>query len=110
MPPPGPVTHRMTGKRSAMARNSPSASSAGRVVNASGIVLHCLWCALGEDSRRPGPPGSVLLEELAPRFGAAFAEISGPGAPEARLEYRAAAGLPCGLSAEVVSFVRVLGR
>jgi len=35
----------------------------------------------------------ALVEELAPRLAAAFAEISGPGAPEARLAYRAAAGL-----------------
>jgi DNA replication and repair protein RecF len=34
-----------------------------------------------------------LVEELAPRVGAAFAEISGPGAPEVRLAYRAAAGM-----------------
>jgi DNA replication and repair protein RecF len=35
----------------------------------------------------------ALLEELAPRLGAAFAEISGPGSPAAVLSYRAAAGL-----------------
>jgi DNA replication and repair protein RecF len=35
----------------------------------------------------------ALLAELAPRFAAAFREISGPSAPEARLEYRAAASL-----------------
>jgi len=35
----------------------------------------------------------ALLAELAPRFGAAFREISGPGSPEARLEYRPAAAL-----------------
>jgi DNA replication and repair protein RecF len=35
----------------------------------------------------------ALVAELAPRVAAAFAEISGPGAPEARLAYRAAAGM-----------------
>jgi DNA replication and repair protein RecF len=35
----------------------------------------------------------ALVEELAPRLRAAFAEISGPGAPEARLAYRPAAGV-----------------
>jgi DNA replication and repair protein RecF len=35
----------------------------------------------------------ALLAELAPRLGAAFAEISGPDAPAAVLSYRAAAGL-----------------
>jgi DNA replication and repair protein RecF len=35
----------------------------------------------------------ALLAELAPRFAAAFREISGAGAPEARLEYRPAAGM-----------------
>ncbi len=35
----------------------------------------------------------TLLAELAPRFRDAFREISGPEAPEARLEYRPAAGL-----------------
>jgi DNA replication and repair protein RecF len=34
-----------------------------------------------------------LVAELAPRVAAAFAEISGPDAPEARLAYRAASGL-----------------
>ncbi len=34
-----------------------------------------------------------LVAELAPRLGAAFAEISGPGAPAAGLAYRAAAGV-----------------
>jgi DNA replication and repair protein RecF len=34
-----------------------------------------------------------LVLELAPRLAAAFAEISGPGAPEARLVYRAAGGM-----------------
>ena len=34
-----------------------------------------------------------LVQELAPRVAAAFAEISGPGAPEARLAYRPAAGM-----------------
>ena len=34
-----------------------------------------------------------LVGELAPRLAAAFAEISGPGAPEARLSYRPAAGM-----------------
>ena len=34
-----------------------------------------------------------LLGELAPRFGEAFAEISGTGAPAARLVYRPAAGM-----------------
>jgi DNA replication and repair protein RecF len=34
-----------------------------------------------------------LLAELAPRVRAAFAEISGPGAPEARLSYRPASGM-----------------
>jgi DNA replication and repair protein RecF len=34
-----------------------------------------------------------LLAELGPRVAAAFREISGPGAPEAELEYRAAAGI-----------------
>jgi DNA replication and repair protein RecF len=34
-----------------------------------------------------------LLAELAPRVRAAFREISGPGAPEARLVYRPAAGM-----------------
>jgi len=34
-----------------------------------------------------------LVEEMAPRLAAAFAEISGPGAPEARLAYRAASGM-----------------
>jgi DNA replication and repair protein RecF len=34
-----------------------------------------------------------LVAELAPRIAAAFAEISGPGAPEARLAYRPAAGM-----------------
>jgi DNA replication and repair protein RecF len=34
-----------------------------------------------------------LLAELGPRVEAAFREISGPGAPAARLEYRAAAGM-----------------
>ncbi|MGC3999745.1 MAG: DNA replication/repair protein RecF [Anaeromyxobacter sp.] len=34
-----------------------------------------------------------LIRELAPRVQAAFAEISGPEAPQARLEYRAAASL-----------------
>jgi DNA replication and repair protein RecF len=35
----------------------------------------------------------ALLEELATRVEAAFREISGPGAPTARLDYRAAAGM-----------------
>jgi DNA replication and repair protein RecF len=35
----------------------------------------------------------TLLAELAPRFRDAFREISGPEAPEARLEYRPAAGM-----------------
>jgi DNA replication and repair protein RecF len=35
----------------------------------------------------------ALVAELAPRVQAAFAEISGPGAPEARFEYRPAAGI-----------------
>ncbi len=35
-----------------------------------------------------------LVDELAPRLRAAFAEISGPGAPEAALAYRSSAGLP----------------
>jgi DNA replication and repair protein RecF len=35
----------------------------------------------------------ALVEELAPRLAAAYAEISGPGAPEARIAYRPAAGL-----------------
>ena len=35
----------------------------------------------------------ALVEELAPRLASAFAEISGPGAPEARLAYRPAAGM-----------------
>ena len=35
----------------------------------------------------------ALLDELGPRLSAAFAEISGPGAPGALLTYRAAAGL-----------------
>jgi DNA replication and repair protein RecF len=35
----------------------------------------------------------ALLLELGPRVEAAFREISGPGAPAARLEYRAAAGI-----------------
>ena len=35
----------------------------------------------------------ALIAELAPRVQAAFAEISGPGAPAARLDYRAAAGM-----------------
>jgi DNA replication and repair protein RecF len=35
----------------------------------------------------------ALVAELAPRLRAAFAEISGPGAPEALLAYRPAAGL-----------------
>jgi DNA replication and repair protein RecF len=35
----------------------------------------------------------ALVEELAPRLAAAFAEISGPGAPAALLAYRAAAGV-----------------
>ncbi|HVO20589.1 MAG TPA: DNA replication and repair protein RecF [Anaeromyxobacter sp.] len=35
----------------------------------------------------------ALLEELAPRVRAAFQEISGPAAPEARLDYRPAAGM-----------------
>ncbi len=34
-----------------------------------------------------------LVAELAPRVAAAFREISGPGAPEARLSYRPAAGM-----------------
>lgn len=34
-----------------------------------------------------------LVRELAPRLAEAFAEISGPGAPEARLSYRPAAGM-----------------
>lgn len=34
-----------------------------------------------------------LVAELAPRLRAAFAEISGPGAPEAHLAYRAAGGV-----------------
>jgi DNA replication and repair protein RecF len=34
-----------------------------------------------------------LILELAPRVRAAFAEISGPGAPEARFDYRPAAGM-----------------
>ena len=34
-----------------------------------------------------------LVQELAPRVAAAFAEISGPGAPEARVAYRPAAGM-----------------
>jgi DNA replication and repair protein RecF len=36
----------------------------------------------------------ALVEELAPRLAAAFAEISGPDAPEAHLAYRASSGLP----------------
>ena len=36
---------------------------------------------------------SDLLDEMAPRFERAFAEISGPGAPAARLVYRPAAGM-----------------
>lgn len=35
----------------------------------------------------------ALVEELAPRLAAAFAEISGPGAPAALLAYRPAAGV-----------------
>ena len=35
----------------------------------------------------------AVLEELAPRVEAAFREISGPQAPAARLDYRAAAGM-----------------
>lgn len=35
----------------------------------------------------------ALVQELAPRVRAAYAEISGPGAPEARFDYRPAAGL-----------------
>ena len=35
-----------------------------------------------------------LVEELAPRIAAAFREISGPGAAEAVLSYRPAAGMP----------------
>jgi DNA replication and repair protein RecF len=35
----------------------------------------------------------ALVDELAPRLSAAFAEISGPGAPAARLAYRPAAGM-----------------
>ena len=35
----------------------------------------------------------ALLEELSPRLAAAFGEISGPGAPEALLAYRPAAGM-----------------
>jgi DNA replication and repair protein RecF len=34
-----------------------------------------------------------LVQELAPRVQAAYAEISGPGAPEARFDYRPAGGL-----------------
>lgn len=34
-----------------------------------------------------------LVAELAPRVRAAFAEISGPGAPEARFDYRTASGM-----------------
>jgi DNA replication and repair protein RecF len=46
----------------------------------------------------------ALLEELAPRVRAAFAEISGPGAPEARLAYRSAAGVRVeGTEAEVAA-------
>ncbi len=37
----------------------------------------------------------ALLAEIAPRLAAAFADISGPGAPEARLAYRPAGGMPC---------------
>jgi DNA replication and repair protein RecF len=36
-----------------------------------------------------------LVEELAPRLAAAFAEISGPDGPEAHLAYRPASGLSC---------------
>jgi DNA replication and repair protein RecF len=36
----------------------------------------------------------ALVAELAPRLAAAFAEISGPGAPAALLAYRPSAGLP----------------
>ena len=36
----------------------------------------------------------ALVEELAPRLAAAFREISGPAAAEARLGYRPAAGMP----------------
>ncbi|WP_243337564.1 DNA replication/repair protein RecF [Anaeromyxobacter soli] len=35
----------------------------------------------------------ALVDELAPRVGAAFREISGPGAPDARFAYRPSAGL-----------------
>jgi len=42
----------------------------------------------------------ALVEELAPRLAAAFAEVSGPGAPEALLAYRPAAGMQL-LGAEV---------
>jgi DNA replication and repair protein RecF len=46
----------------------------------------------------------ALLRELAPRVAAAFREISGPGAPEAELEYRAAGGVkPEGTEAELVT-------
>jgi DNA replication and repair protein RecF len=36
----------------------------------------------------------AIVAELAPRVAAAFREICGPGAPEARLAYRPAAGMP----------------
>jgi DNA replication and repair protein RecF len=36
----------------------------------------------------------ALVEELAPRLAAAFREISGPSAAEARLSYRPSAGMP----------------
>jgi DNA replication and repair protein RecF len=36
----------------------------------------------------------ALVAELAPRVSAAFREICGPGAPEARIAYRPAAGMP----------------
>jgi DNA replication and repair protein RecF len=43
-----------------------------------------------------------LVAELAPRIAAAFAEISGPDAPEAHLAYRAAAGMSAeGTEAEI---------
>ncbi len=45
----------------------------------------------------------ALVAELAPRVEAAFREISGPGAPGATLDYRAAGGVkPEGSEAEVV--------
>ncbi len=53
----------------------------------------------------------TLLEELAPRVRAAFREISGPDAPDARLDYRPAAGMRLeGTEAELAArLAEVLG-